>query len=72
MYYTTENRRYRNWDLILGELSIMFEGRIQLFENLIFCDIEKGITQIPIKLNLSWLDGFYTEFFTHSRIIVLS
>lgn len=22
------NGRYRNWDLILGELSIMFEGRI--------------------------------------------
>lgn len=27
---------------------------------------EKGIPSIPIKLNLSWLDGFYTEFFTLS------
>ena len=33
------NGRYRNWDSILGELSIMFEGRIWLFENFIFYDM---------------------------------
>ncbi len=48
------NGRYRNWDLILGELSIMFEGRIQSFDNLAFYGMiesqKKGIIYDSYKM----------------------